>query len=207
MTAFTIDARRGDLWVVSAAGEGSSARSTLHKLQLVSGRALLQARPAARAGAVHLVGVTVTPDGTVYAVDAGEARLFRLRPGSRSLEPVMRVGDAAPVAVAAADERTLYIATAKGLLRVDLSAQTSSAVKSVEDLSGFESLTWRAGSLVGIERVAGSYLVVRVKLDPSGTRAQPRQILAASPDAIVGALAGSSFFYVSDSTVRRLTLR
>ena len=53
LTAFTLDARRGDLWVVSATrtGKGGAAASVLHKLQLVSGRALLEARtPGGLAG-------------------------------------------------------------------------------------------------------------------------------------------------------------
>ena len=94
------------------------------------------------------------------------------------------------------------------LVRFDLSARSAVRLKTAEDLSGFESLAWRAGALVGIERVAGSYLVVRLKLDPSGTRAQPRQILAASPSFTVGGLAGDSFYYLSsEQTIRRVSLR
>ena len=66
-------------------------------------------------------------------------------------------------------------------------------MKSAEDLTRFESLAWRAGSLIGVERVADSSLVVRVALDASGVRAQPRHVLAASPDATVGALAGDAY--------------
>jgi hypothetical protein len=81
-------------------------------------------------------------------------------------------------------------------------------VKTAEKLGGFESLAWRDGALLGIERVADSYLVVRIKLDGSGTRAQPRQILAASPTPAVGTLAGDAFYYVSaDQTIRRVKLR
>ena len=48
LTAFTLDARRGDLWVVEhARGRRGSAPRSLHKLQLVSGRA---AARGARAG-------------------------------------------------------------------------------------------------------------------------------------------------------------
>jgi hypothetical protein len=155
-----------------------------------------------------LVAVAVIPDGTVYAVDSQASRLFKLRPGSQSMEFVMRVDARDPTALAAADERTLYLADAGGVIRVDLSARAAVRVKTAEDLSGFESLAWRAGTLLGIERVAGSYLVVRLKLDPSGTHAQPRQILAASPASAVGTLAGDSFYYLSsEQTIRRIPLR
>src|SRR5436190_10150768 len=42
LTAFTLDAKRGDLWVASAQGSGDAATSILHKLQLVSGRGLIE---------------------------------------------------------------------------------------------------------------------------------------------------------------------
>ncbi len=208
LTAFSIDARRGDLWVTSARGTGDEAASVVHKLQLVSGRTLLEARAAEKSGAVRLVGVAATPDGTVYALDAAGNRLFRALPGSRTFTEVMRFDSAIGSAIAAVDDTTLYVAGAKGLLRVDPIAKSAAAVKTPEQLTGFESLVWRSGSLLGVERVAESYLVVRVKLDPAGTRAQPRQILAASPTVTVGTLAGDSFYYLSDvGTIRRVPIR
>ena len=124
------------------------------------------------------------------------------------MDLVMRLEAGNPTALTAADDGTLYVADAAGLIRVDLAARAAARLKTAEDLSGFESLAWRAGTLLGIERVAGSYLVVRLKLDASGTRAQARQILAASPAATVGTLAGDSFYYLSsEQTIRRLPLR
>lgn len=208
LTAFTIDARRGDLWVVSVNGEPDAASSILHKLQLVSGRGLLEVRPQETAKPVRFVDVAVTPDGTVYALDAIESRIFRLRPGSRSLEPVMRLDTKVPTAMTASDDRTLYVAAEKGLVRVDLGARSAAPVKSVEGLTDFESLSWRGGSLIGVERVAGSSLIVRVGLDPSGVRAQPRHVLAASPGATVGALGGDAYYYVAaPGVIRRIPLR
>jgi len=208
LTAFTIDARRGDLWVVSVNGEADASSSVLHKLQLVSGRALLEARTAAAASPVRLVDVTVAPDGTVYALDGIGSRIYRLRPGARALEPVMRLEARRPTALTAADDRVLYVAAEKGLVRVDVGARAATPVTSVEALTDFESLSWRAGSLIGVERVAGSSLIVRVALDSSGVRAQPRHVLAASPDATVGALGGDAYYYVAaQGVIRRIALR
>ena len=208
LTAFTIDARRGDLWVVSVNGEPDASSSALHKLQLVSGRTLLEARTSETATPVRFVDVTVTPDGTVYTLDWIDSRIFRLRPGARALEPVMRLDARRPTALTAADDRTLYVAAEKGLFRVDVGARSTAPVKSVEDLTDFESLSWRAGALIGVERIAGSSLVVRVPLDPSGVRAQPRHVLAASPGATVGALGGDAYYYVAGpGVIRRIALR
>jgi hypothetical protein len=208
LTAFTIDSRRGDLWVVSNKGDGDASVSVLHKLQLVSGRTLFEVRAPDAAAPVRLVGVTVTPDGTVYALDQVNARIFRVRPGARTLETMTRIDAASPTALTAADDRTLFVATKDGLVRVDVTSRTATPVKSADTLSGFDSLAWRAGSLIGVERVAGSSLVVRIPLDAAGTRAQPRAILAASPDATVGALAGDAYYYVAaEGVIRRLTLK
>jgi hypothetical protein len=203
-----IDARRGDLWVVSVNGEPDASLSALHKLQLVSGRTLLEARTPETARPVRFVDVTVTPDGTVYALDGIDARIFRLRPGGRALEPVMRLDARRPTALTAADDRTLYVAADKGLVRVDVAARSATPVKSVEELTDFESLSWRGGSLIGVERVAASSLIVRIALDAAGVRAQPRHVLAASPDPTVGALAADAYYYVaSPGVIRRIALK
>ena len=204
LTGFAIDARRGDLWVASAKGHDGGASSTLHKLQLVSGRTLMEVPPADGTGALRLVDVAVTPDGTVYAIDDVDARLFRVRPGARRFEQVLRLQAARPTALAAADDRVLYVAAEDGLVRVDLASNKTARVKSVEELTDFVSVAWRADSLVGVERVAGSYLVVRIALDPSGTRAQPRAILAASTEPMVGTLTPEGFYYLSEPGAIRL---
>jgi hypothetical protein len=208
LTAFTLDARRGDLWVVSANGDPASAASVLHKLQLVSGRGLLEVKTAPAVTPVRLVDVAVAPDGTVYALDAIDSRIFRLRPGARALELAIRLEARQPTALTAADDRVLYVAAEKGLVRVDLGARSAVPVKSAEDLTRFESLAWRAGSVIGVERVAASSLIVSIALDAAGTRAQPRHVLAATADATVGALAGDAYYYLAgEGVIRRIALR
>ena len=208
LEGFAIDPRRGDLWVVSSRGDTDASASILHKLQLVSGRRLAQAVAPERAGAVRFAAVSVGVDGTVYALDALDSRIFRLRPGARSLEQVMRLDARGATALAVADERTLFVAAERGIVHVDLASRAATLVKTADALTGIESLGWRAGALLGVQRVAESSLIIRVPLEPSGTRALPRQILAASPSATVGGLAGDAFYYLSDATtIRRLPLR
>jgi len=207
LTGFTIDTRRGDLWVVSTEGD-DSASSMLHKLQLVSGRTLADIAPPDGAGAVRFVGVAATPDGTVYALDAAGSRLYRARPGTRALELVMRLESPAPSALVAVDDRVLYVATGQGLARVDPSARTVTKVKSADELSGLESLAWRDGSLIAVQPAGGGYAVVRLSLDGAGTRVQRRTVLASSSTPTVGTLGRDGYYYLSDAgTIRRLTLR
>jgi len=207
LTGLAVDDRRGDLWVVSAKGTGAAASSILHKLQLVSGRGLMDVRPADDALPVRFVDVAVASDGTVFALDAAGARVFRLRPGSRALEIAHHVEARGLTALAALDDHTVVVAAESGLLHVDLASRSAQAIKAADDLSGFESLAWRNGTLVGVQRTKGVSLVVRLGLDGSGTRAQSRAILVASPLPIVGTLVAGGYFYLADHAIRRLTVR
>jgi hypothetical protein len=207
LTAFTVDARRGDLWVVSTKGSTGESTSIVHKLQLVSGRGLMEVHPAESLQSVRFVDVAVTPDGTVFALDAAGGRLFRLRSGSRALDVILRVDAPNPSALAAADDRVVFVATDRGLLRIDTEARAVQPVKSVEDLSGFTSLAWRNGALVGVQHANGASLAVRVALDGAGIRAQPRAILVASADSIVGTLADGTFYYLLNGAIHRVAVR
>jgi hypothetical protein len=150
LTGFAIDARRGDLWVVSAKGTADEVSSVLHKLQLVSGRRLLEVPLPDALRPARFVAVTVADDGTVYVLDSIGSRLFRLRPGARALEVVMRLHMDGLSSLANVDGRTLYVAYDDGLSRVDVDSRAAQPVKSGDELTGFAALAWRSGALIGI---------------------------------------------------------
>ena len=98
IAAIEIDARQGELWVVSSDG----SRTSLHKLQLISGRLLSTYRsPEARAGEPG--DVAVAPTGTVLALDTAGHRLFRLPPRATALELAVTLPDSGPVSIAPAE--------------------------------------------------------------------------------------------------------
>jgi hypothetical protein len=74
IAAIEIDPRLGNLWVVSA----DDPQTTLHKLQLVSGRSLGRYELPDRFGAARFTDVAATGGGTVLVLDTGGHRLFRL---------------------------------------------------------------------------------------------------------------------------------
>ena len=205
LTSVAIDARRGDLWVASVARDG--AASALHKLQLVSGRVLQELHPPEDAGSVRFVAVAVAPDGIAYALDGAGSRLYRARPGARALELALRLDARDATALAAADDRVLYVAAAGGLLRVDVGSRASAVVASAPDVAGFDALAWRAGSLVGLQRASAGHAIVRVVLDAAGTRVRSRTVLATSDHPVVGALARDTFYYLADQTIHRVPIR
>jgi hypothetical protein len=207
LTGLAVDDRRGDLWVASATGSGKSATTMVHKLQLVSGRGLMEARLPESALPARFVDVAVTPDGTVLALDALGPRLFRLRPGAKTFELAQRLEIRGATALAAVDDRIVFVAGDGGLARIDLASRAVQRVSGVDDLGGFVSLAWRNGALVGVQRAKATWLVARIALDAAGTRAQPRGILAASPSALVGTLARGNFYYLSNRAIRRVSVR
>ena len=193
LTAFRIDARRGDLWVVSARQDGDHVESVLHKLQLVSGRPIFDV-PAASLGDVRLVDVAVDQSGDVYTLDAAQSRILRLRPGSRALELVTRTDVASPTAFDLVDDRTAFVAGSAGITRIDLSTGRASLLKSGEALGGVTALEAGGRSLFLLQQRADGARLVRCKLDKTG-RAIASTRVVDSATAI--ARAGRKLYYVA----------
>ena len=81
-----------DLWVVSASVEPGAAASALHKLQLVSGRALLEVKTEPSATPVRFVDAPrSSPDALVYALDGMGSRDLPAAAGRARAESVMRL--------------------------------------------------------------------------------------------------------------------
>jgi hypothetical protein len=193
LTAFRIDARRGDLWVVSAREDGEHVESVLHKLQLVSGRPIFDV-PAASLGDVRLVDVAVDQSGDVYALDAAQSRILRLRPGTRVLEVVTRTTVASPTAFDVVDDRTAFVAGSAGITRVDLSTGRASLLKSGGALRDVSALDAAGGSLFLLQQSSDGARLVRCTLDATG-RAIASTRVVDSATAI--ARAGHKLYYVA----------
>jgi hypothetical protein len=170
IAAFEIDAKRGDLWVASAAPvEGTG---TLHKLQLVSGRLLRSFRIAADFGPVSLVDLAVTADGAVLLLDSAGKQLLMLRPGATAFERVVRLDASEPASLAAGgDEGIAYVAHRDGVLRIDLRARTATplAAPRAVPLDRLERIRWRPHALIGVQVDAdGTRRITRFDLNASG---------------------------------------
>jgi hypothetical protein len=210
ITSLAIDARRGDLWVTSV--KGSPPASALHKLQLVSGRVLLDVPVPPDLGAVRLVDVGVLPDGTVLALDAERGRVLRVAPNGRTCEVAAEVPSKALAGMAVGDG-VVYVSDGTGITRVNLSSRESSPVQHAPRiaLDGISSLRAPSGSLVAVQQVAGGKLaLVRLRLDAAGRRVTRRDVLAPSLESTATAIAGNHVFYLTSgqgttSTIIRRT--
>ena len=168
ISAVEIDDRRGDLWVTSSPDDNGGG--TLHRLQLVSGRPLRAYRIAAGTKPVNLADVAITPTGTVLVLDAANGRILQLRPGTSSIEPVMRIDAADPVSLTAGgDETTAYLAHRDGVTRLDLRAKTSTALTAPKNttLSGLDQIRWHRNTLIAIATDFGATRIVRFDLNPN----------------------------------------
>ena len=75
VSAFEIDAAEGDLWVVSSSSQ--SRTSTLHKLQLISGRVLTSIPLPTEEGPSRFTDVAVTPQ-SILVLDGEGRRIYRV---------------------------------------------------------------------------------------------------------------------------------
>jgi hypothetical protein len=223
IAALEIDPRLGNLWVVSG-GEPSSAtvpsgdpvRTTLHKLQLISGRVLESFGLADRFASATFVDVAAAADGTILVLDAAGHRVFRLRAKSSELEVAATLPDERAVSVAPAPDNLAYVASEDGVSVVDLGARTVTPLKAASrvDLAHVARFRWHKGSLVGIQQSDGGYRAVRFALDRTGRRVTSEQILDASLPAVAptsATISGGVLYYLtaregSEMTIRKITL-
>ncbi|MEO8519982.1 MAG: hypothetical protein ABI603_01385 [Acidobacteriota bacterium] len=214
IAALEIDARQGDLWVVSSEGEETS----LHKLQLISGRLLATYPIAGKFAPVSLGDVAVADAGVIYALDTAGHRLFRLLPRATAAEPALTLPDTSPVSIAPAEPGVLYVATAEGILRVETATRAVTPVRAKGDLAlqGITRLRWHRGALAAIQKGDnGTYRAVRIGLDGKGRTATRLDVL--DPEISIGnptaaTVIGDVLYYLADAdnagmSVRRVTLR
>jgi hypothetical protein len=209
IAAIEIDSRQGDLWVVS--GDGS--RAMVHKLQLVSGRALASYVPSDRFGAVDLVDIAATPDNGVLVLDRAGHRLLQVRPKSAAIELIATLPDDQPTSVAPAGNDAVYVAHAAGISRIDLPARSVTEIKPAKgiDLKAIAKLRSYKGSLIAVRRGDdGAYQAVRITLDRQGRGAASVEPLAgpmASVDPTAMTIAGGTLYYLAAADESAMTLR
>ena len=213
ITAFEIDARRGDLWVASASADGR--QRALHKLQLVSGRVLEEIRQPVSEDPAALTDLAIAGDGTVLALEGTTGRIVRLRPKGRAFEDVCRLDVVPARSLTLADDRVAYVSSDDGLAHVDLTTCASTPVHAGRtiDLSRLDRVRWQNGALVLMQRVAdGRMRMATARLDAAGKRIARLQVLAMAEaaDPRTSTIAGSDVYYLvaaSRPSIRRARVK
>lgn len=214
IAALEIDPRLGNLWVVSA----DDPQTTLHKLQLVSGRSLGRYEVEDRFGAARFTDVAATGAGTVLVLDTGGHRLFRLNANGKTLELAATLPDQHATSVAPGANDVVYVAHDGGLLLVDLASRAVTPVSTAAgvDVSGIARLRWHKGSLIAVQKTGtGTYRAMRIALGRSGRSATRAHVLDASlatTDPTAATVSGGVLYYLAagdgaEMIVRKVTLQ
>jgi hypothetical protein len=166
VAAIEIEAQDGTLWVVSNADDGGR----LHRLQLISARALGSFVAPAGTDVSRFVDVALAPQGVVLVLDAAARRILRLRATGKALQVAASLGEHAPVSIAPAAGTLAYVAHESGLLRVDLASGQMVPVTAAAgaSLDGLIRLRWHDRSLVGIQQAGRGHRAVRLRLSRDG---------------------------------------
>jgi hypothetical protein len=200
VAAIAIDARRGDLWVASTGTDGKAG--AVHRLQLISGRALSNVAVPGGAGPVRLQDIAVTSDGEVFILDRATPRILVLRRGATAPEVLMPLMTPDPVSLAVADDGGLaYVAHADGITRIDLRARRATALDAkIAALGGFEFIRWHRGALVGSQpQPDGTHGLVRLLLAREGRAVGGATLIDRTPaegSTVFAAMSGGDLYYL-----------
>jgi len=215
VSAFEIDAAEGDLWVTSASSQ--SRTSTLHKLQLISGRVLTSIALPAAEGPSRFSDVAVTPQN-ILVLDAEGRRVYRVAKKGRALDLVAHIAVPDCTSIAPGQEGIAYASYDRGIIRVDLATRALTVVEVAGDvdLAGVRWIRWHRGSLVAIQGgTTGPFRLLRIRLDDAGRRVRAVDVLdgnvtLAGPTS--AAVTGNVVYYLSPAAddqveVRKLPLK
>jgi sugar lactone lactonase YvrE len=161
--------------------------------------------------------VAFSPAGDAYLTDSHGGSVYRVRAGADSLERFLDGGSRLvyPNGVAVSpDGAALYVAHVEGLSRVDLRARGGAPVaepvtSSAPHFAGMIDGLYACGrDLIAVQSVVDHQRVVRLRLDPAGTRLTAAEVLERRHPAYelptTGVLVDGSLVYVANSQLRRL---
>lgn len=202
VAALDIDKQRGDLWVASAAE--ASGTSSVHRLQLVSGRPLKTYPVPPSIGPSRLIDLAVQPSGGVVALDAAGSRLLILARGAAEVIAGLPLDLSGATSIAnAGSENIIYVAHDKGISRVDLKARTVTALSVPKglELTGFDSIRAHRDSLVGLQTSsAGQRQLVRLKLNAAGRAVREASMIdrpIAEEGRVILNITGDELYYMA----------
>jgi hypothetical protein len=205
IAALVIDARRGDLWVVSGSeAEGDeAAASILHRVQLVSGRPLAAWSLPVSFGRARFGDVDVGNGDTVFVLDVVGNRIFPVTPRTGRFGKPLHVPFEGLTSIAVVGRHDAYVAHGAGIARVSLGGGAAVPVRAARGvvLKGFERIRWDRGRLMGIQRMPdGSHKPVRLRLAASGTRVIAADVIETPTpidDPTTVTLSDDSFYFVT----------
>ena len=213
-----VDGKSRTLWAISSnAGGTMPARgldksclgcSTVTSYNVDTGR-LLKKYELANKPAVHFLNdLAITSNGDVFVTDTVSGDIYRIAQGKDSLEPFASLGAGTyPNGIDVADDgKTLYMATAAGIKRMNTSDK---AVTPITGLPGekppvIDGLYFHRGSLIAIQPFEEGRKVVRYVLN-GDTIARTEVLEADHPlmkQPTTGVIVGNEFYYIANAQLQ-----
>ena len=162
----------GTVHLVGISAEPDGRVATLHKLQLISGRALASYDVPDGLAPVRPIDLTVTASGAVLILDGAGSRVLVLRPAAAAIEVLATLRDQAPTSVVASGRGgRAYVAHRDGLSSIDLRTRVVSPLPGPKGtaLGRIDRLRRHATGLVGVQALPdGSRRLVRLSLNAAG---------------------------------------
>ena len=156
--------------------------------------------------------LVVRKNGEVITTDSLNNQVARLDPRTKVFTqlPVYRTLFYPNGIALADDDRTLYVADAVGIVKMDLQDGTSRDVDPGprKTLAGTDGLYWHKGSLIAVQNGIGSPRVAAFKLSKDGNRVTQTSVLENHTQFTVlpttGALHGNDFYFIANSQIDNL---
>ena len=173
----------------------------------------LLGRFAPKDGAKHgFNDLVVRENGEVIVTDSLDNQVFRFdsQSGAFRALPVYRTLFYPNGIALADDDRSLYVADAVGVVKIDLAELGSRDVDPGprNTMAGADGLYWRNGSLIAVQNGMGSPRVAAFKLSKDGNRVTQVTVLEnRSPFTVLpttGAIRGNDFYFIVNSQIDNL---
>lgn len=173
----------------------------------------LLGRYAPKDGAKHgFNDLVVRKDGAVIATESLSNQVFRFDPATQTFTALAFYRTLFyPNGIALADDdRSLYVADALGVVKIDLEENTSRDVDPGphNTVAGADGLYWRNGSLIAVQNGIGSPRIATFKLSKDGNRVVKATVLENHTSFTVlpttGAIHGNDFYFIANSQLDNL---
>ncbi len=151
--------------------------------------------------------LVVTKTGFVLLTDSVSNQVFRFdtRAHTFAAIPIYREISAPNGIALSDDERQLFVADDFGIVKVELTGDTSTEVNPGphNTVSGADGLYWYKGSLIAVQNGMGSPRIAAFRLSPDGSRVVKTTVLenrsAFMDQPTTGAIRGDNFYFIVNS--------
>lgn len=204
-----VDAKRRILWVLAGASEwmrgwspSQRGQGALYGYDLRDGRLVTKIAIGSADQPSMLNDLALAGDGTLYITDMQAGRVLRVAPGSQTFEPWID-GFQYPNGIAVSDDdRHVFVADFRGITRVATSDKAQQRIDTTAWLGGIDGLTWRNGTLIGIQNATGKPRVLRIHLADNNRV----EILESGNEQFdlptTGVVAGDAYFFIANPQIR-----